>query len=76
MSKHVVISGQYFPVFGLNTEIYGVNIRIQLEYGKIRTRNNYVFGHFSRSEKKVFLEIILFSFKSINFIGKNPMFMQ
>ena len=76
MSKHVVISGQYFPVFGLNPEIYGVNIRIQLEYGKIRTRNNYVFGHFSRSEKKVFLEIILFSFKSINFIGKNPMFMQ
>ena len=25
MSKYVVISGPYFPVFGLNTEIYGVN---------------------------------------------------
>ena len=44
----------YFPVFGLNTEglnmeIYGVNIRIQSEYRKIRTRNNSLFGHFSRS---------------------------
>ena len=24
MSKHGVIPGPYFPVFGLNTEIYGV----------------------------------------------------
>ena len=44
----------YFPVFGLNTEglnmeIYGVNIRIQSEYRKIRTRNNSLFGHSSRS---------------------------
>ena len=37
----------YFPVFGLNTEIYEVNLRIQSEYRKIRTRNNSVFGHFS-----------------------------
>ena len=44
-----VISGPYFPVFGLNllTKIYGVNLRIQSEYRKIRTRNNSVFGHFS-----------------------------
>ena len=28
----------YFPVFGLNTEIYGVNLHIQSEYRKIRTR--------------------------------------
>ena len=33
-----VISGSYFPAFGLNTG----------EYRKIRTRNNPVFGHFSR----------------------------
>ena len=33
-------SGPYFPTFGLNTEIYRVNIRIQTEYGKIRTRKN------------------------------------
>ena len=30
-------------------EIYKVNLRIQSEYRKIRTRNNSVFGHFSRS---------------------------
>ena len=41
-----VISGPYFPVFGLNTEIYSVNLCIQSEYRKIRTRNNFVFGHF------------------------------
>ena len=33
MSKYGVFSGPYFPVFGLNTEIYGVNflysVRIQ-----------------------------------------------
>ena len=38
--KYGVISGPYFPLFGLN-------LRIQSEYRKIRTRNNSVFGHFS-----------------------------
>ena len=32
MPEHGVFSGPYFPVFGLNTEIYGVNLRIQSEY--------------------------------------------
>ena len=41
-------SGPYFPAFGLNTKIYGVNIRIQFEYKKISTRKTSVFGHFSR----------------------------
>ena len=41
-------SGPYFPVFGLNTAIYSVNIRLQTEYRKIRTRNNFIFGHFSK----------------------------
>ena len=36
-------SGPYFPVFGLNTEIYGVNLRIQSDYRKIRTRKSSVF---------------------------------
>ena len=31
-------SGPYFPSFGLNTEKYGVSLRIQSECGKIRTR--------------------------------------
>ena len=43
------IYGQYFSVFRLNTEIYSANIRFQSEYRKIRTRNNSVFGPFSRS---------------------------
>ena len=47
--KYGVISGPYLPAFGLNTEIYGVNLRIQSEHGKIRTKNNSVFGHSSHS---------------------------
>ena len=31
-------SGPYFPAFGLNTERYGVSLRIQSECGKIQTR--------------------------------------
>ena len=42
-------SGPYFSTFGLKREIYGVNLRIQIECGKIRTRKKSVFGHFSRS---------------------------
>ena len=40
--KYGVISGPYFPALGLNTERYS-------ECGEIQTRNNSVFGHFSRS---------------------------
>ena len=42
--------GPYFLAFGLNTEIYVLNIRIQSKYRKIRTRKNSVFGHFLRSD--------------------------
>ena len=31
-------SGPYFPAFGLNTEKYGVSLRIQCECEKIRTK--------------------------------------
>ena len=48
MSKYGVISGRYFPAFGLNTERYFVSLRIESKCWKIRTRNNSVFGHFSR----------------------------
>ena len=37
VSKYEVFPGPYFPVLGLNTEIYGVN---QSKYRKIRTRKN------------------------------------
>ena len=52
--QHGVFSGPYFPVFGLNTERYEIPkrfelLRIQSECGKIRTRKNFVFGHFSSS---------------------------
>ena len=39
-------SGPYFPTFGLNTDRYGVSLRIQSKCGKIRTRitpNTYTF---------------------------------
>ena len=44
VSKYGDFSGTYFPAFGWNTEIYGVNLRIQSQYRKIRTRKNSVFG--------------------------------
>ena len=50
VSKYGVFSGPYFPAFGLNTEIYSVNLSIQSECGKIRTRKNSLFGNFSRSD--------------------------
>ena len=40
MSKYGFISDPYFPAFRLN---------IHSECGKIRTRNDFVFGNFSRS---------------------------
>ena len=49
VSKYGVFSGPYFPTFGLNMERYGVSLRIQSEFGKIRTTKNSAFGHFSRS---------------------------
>ena len=47
-SKYAVFSGPYFPVIGLNTEIYAINLRIKAKYTKIRTRKNSVFGHFTQ----------------------------
>ena len=45
-----VFSGPYFPVFGLNTEIYSIDLRIQSECRKIRTWKNSLFKQFSRSD--------------------------
>ena len=52
LSKYELFSGLYFLVFGLITEIYGVNLRIQSKCRKIRTRKRFVFKHFSRSDSK------------------------
>ena len=47
VSKYEDFSGPYFLVFGLNTERYST---IQSKYRKMRTRKNFVLGHFSRSD--------------------------
>ena len=44
--KYGVFSVPYFLVFGLITEIYSLNLRIQSEYKKIRTRNYSVLDTF------------------------------
>ena len=56
-SKYGVFSGPFFPVFGLNTEIYGVNLRIQSECRKIRTRKTPYLDTFqavSAVQRKLF----------------------
>ena len=48
-SKYGDFSGLHFPVFGLNKEIYSINLHIQSEYMKTRSRKSYVFEHFKRN---------------------------
>ena len=55
-----------FPAFRLNTEIYGVGLRIQSKCGKTQTRKNSLFGHFSRSEKEYSSVLLAPSFSPIN----------
>ena len=40
--------GPCYPAVGLNTEIYGVFLRIQSGYGKMWTRKNSDYGHFTQ----------------------------
>ena len=49
VSKYGVFYRPYFPAFGLNTERYGVSLRVQSKCVKIRARKNSVFRLFSRS---------------------------
>ena len=46
-------SGLYFLVFGLNKNIYTVNLHIQSEYEKTQTRKNSAFRNFSPSISRV-----------------------
>ena len=55
---------EYFPVFILKTEIYSVNLRIQFEYRKIRTRKTPYLDTF---HEVIYPQIILFIFTSIPF---------
>ena len=47
MSKYGVFSGRYFPIFRLHTVIYFLNLRFHSQFGKLRTRKNSIFEHFS-----------------------------
>ena len=64
--------------FGLSIEIYSVNLRIQSEYRKTRTRNNSVFRHFSRSEisdeVKIMRRVFNFPNKKIDVASWFPSF--
>ena len=51
VSKCEVFSGPYFSVFGLNTEIFWVNLLIQWEYRNVGTRRNSVVGHFLNKQR-------------------------
>ena len=41
-SKYKLFFARYFPVFGLNTEIYSLNLCIQSKYRKTWTRKNSI----------------------------------
>ena len=59
VSKYGVISGPYFPTFGMNMERYFVSLRIQSKFGKTRTRNNSVGCQECISDKGVYANSLL-----------------
>ena len=64
--------GPYFPTFKLNTEIYEVDLRIQSEHGKVRTKKKSVFGHFPHSADNNTLNIeniTIKTSKSVKLLG-------
>ena len=62
MSKIRFFFSIFFPVFGLNTEIYYENLCIQAEYGNRQTRKNSEFEHFSRSiSQKTLLQMLCYT---------------
>ena len=56
ISKYRVFSGPYFPALELNTKMYSVNLRIQSEYRKIRTRKNNLNTGKYGPERTVYLD--------------------
>ena len=50
VTAHRSFSGLHFSAFELNMETYGVNLRIQSQCGKMHTKKNSEYGHYSRSE--------------------------
>ena len=68
MFKHQFFSGPYFPAFGLNRERYSVSLRAYSDCGEIRTRKNFVFGHFLRSENVVYNNVISIDFLIVSLV--------
>ena len=55
VSKYKFCSGPYFPTLGLKLEINSVNLHIQSEYRKIRTRKNpRIWTLFTQWHTKIF----------------------
>ena len=54
VSKYGVISGPYFPVFGLTFPIYTLNLRIQSEYRKSWTGNNSAVWIFDYCQSNIY----------------------
>ena len=63
MSKYGFFSGLYFPAYGLSTERYRTSLRIQSEFGKIRTRQNSAFG-FVLGDSSTFYGTLVLKFPS------------
>ena len=54
VSKYGIFSGPYFPVFGMNTKIYFVNLRIPSEYKKTRPEKTPYLDTFHAVSKLAF----------------------
>ena len=67
MSKYGVFSGPYFPLFGLNTVIYSVNLGIQSEYRNIRTKKNSLLDTFHAVSTE-WIEMIKLKGRSMLFV--------
>ena len=67
-------SGSYFPAFGLNMEIYSVNLCIQFKCGKIRTKKTpSEYRHFLCSNPKNFFFFIRDVLRILSSIVVNPL---
>ena len=56
--KSVRIWSPHFPAFGLNTETYFVNLRIQSECGKMRTRKTSDTETYTMTHSRLFASIL------------------
>ena len=63
--------GPCFPAFGLNTDIYSVNLRIQFKSGKVRTRKILYLDNFYAVQLSVTCQWFDLDSKGYTTIGKN-----